>query len=145
MLVKDLMPPAPAELIIYVNGEFLPDSQAKISTLDHAFMYGDGCFDAWCGRNGFIYQLDDHLDRLYRSVAALKIRTSPCPDELWAKIVETVHRNAVVDMYIKVMVTRGSARIPSSTLGSAASRRSSSTPDRSSTRSPPRSSTRGSG
>ena len=66
MLHKELMPPQPAELIIYVNGEFLPDSQAKISTLDHGLMYGDGCFDAWCGRNGFIFQLDGHLDRLYR-------------------------------------------------------------------------------
>ncbi len=108
MLVKELMPATPPEGIIYVNGEFLPDSQAKISTLDHAFMYGDGCFDAWCGRNGFIYQLDLHLERLYRSVFALKIRNFTMPyDELRAKIIETVHRNAVTDMYIKVMVTRG--------------------------------------
>ena len=102
------MPPAPDELIIYVNGEFLPDSQAKISTLDHAFMYGDGCFDAWCGRNGFIYELDAHLDRLYRSVEGLKIRTLRMPKERMRElIIETVHRNSVVDMYIKVLVTRG--------------------------------------
>ena len=74
MLDKNLMPPTPDELIIFVNGEFLPDSQATISALDHGLMYGDGCFDAWCGRNGFIYQLDAHLDRLYRSVEGLKIR-----------------------------------------------------------------------
>lgn len=107
-LHRELMPPPPGELIQYVNGEFLPDSQAKISTLDHAFMYGDGCFDAWCGRNGFIYQLDAHLERLYRSVAGLKIRDFTMPyDELRSKIIETVHRNSLVDMYIKVMVTRG--------------------------------------
>ncbi len=74
MLVKELMPPTPSEGIIFVNGEFLPDSQAKVSALDHGLMYGDGCFDAWCGRNGFIFQLDAHLDRLYRSVEGLKIR-----------------------------------------------------------------------
>jgi len=45
MLHKELMPPKPEELIIFVNGEFLPDSQAKISVLDHGLMYGDGCFD----------------------------------------------------------------------------------------------------
>ncbi len=104
----ELMPPPPDELVIYVNGEFLPDSQAKISTLDHAFMYGDGCFDAWCGRNGFIYELDAHLDRLYRSVEGLKIRTLRMPKERMRElIIETVQRNSVSDMYIKVMVTRG--------------------------------------
>ena len=37
-----------------------------------SLMYGDGVFGAWCGRNGFLYELDAHLDRLYRSVHALK-------------------------------------------------------------------------
>jgi len=108
MLIKDRMPPQPAEGIIFVNGEFLPDSQATVSALDHGLMYGDGCFDAWCGRNGFIYQLDDHLDRLYRSVEGLKIRSLPMPKaEMRERIIETVRRNAVVDFYIKVLVTRG--------------------------------------
>ena len=108
MIVKELMPPAPPEGIIFVNGEFLPDSRATISTLDHGLMYGDGCFDAWCGRNGFIYELDAHLDRLYRSVEGLKIRALRMPKaEMREKIIETVHRNAVTDMYIKVLVTRG--------------------------------------
>ena len=108
MLALDKMPPAPPELIVYVNGEFLPDSKATISTLDHGLMYGDGCFDAWCGRNGYIYQLDAHLDRLYRSVEGLKIRNLKMPrDEMREKIIETVHRNSLVDFYIKVLVTRG--------------------------------------
>lgn len=108
MLVNELMPPAPSEGIIFVNGEFLPDSRATVSALDHGLMYGDGCFDAWCGRNGFIYQLDAHLDRLYRSVEGLKIRNLRMPKaEMRDRIVETVHRNAVADFYLKVLVTRG--------------------------------------
>ncbi len=107
MLHKELMPPQPEELIIFVNGEFLPDSQAKISVLDHGLMYGDGCFDAWCGRNGFIYELDAHLDRLYRSVTGLKIDLRMPKAEMREKIIETVYRNAVADFYIKVLVTRG--------------------------------------
>jgi branched-chain amino acid aminotransferase len=101
------MPPEPEELIIFVNGEFLPDSQAKISVLDHGLMYGDGCFDAWCGRNGFIFQLDAHLDRLYRSVAGLKIDLRMPKDEMRKNIIKTVYMNAVADFYIKVLVTRG--------------------------------------
>ena len=113
MLVHDLMPPTPPEGVIFVNGEFLPDSQAKVSALDHGLMYGDGCFDAWCGRNGFIYQLDPHLDRLYRSVEGLKIRNLHMPkEEMRERIIETVHRNAVSDFYIKVLVTRGASPHP---------------------------------
>jgi branched-subunit amino acid aminotransferase/4-amino-4-deoxychorismate lyase len=101
------MPPKPAELIIFVNGEFLPQSQAKISVLDHGLMYSDGCFDAWCGRNGFIFQLDAHLDRLYRSVHGLKLDLRVPKDELHQNIIKTVYVNSVADFYIKVLVTRG--------------------------------------
>jgi branched-chain amino acid aminotransferase len=109
MLVPELLPPKPAESIIFINGEFLPDSQAKISALDHGLMYGDGVFDAWCGRNGFIYELDAHLDRLYRSTHALKLdRWLKMPKgEMRDRIIETVYRNAVTDFYIKVLITRG--------------------------------------
>ncbi len=108
MLVRELMPPKPAEPVIFVNGEFLPNSQAKISVLDHGLMYGDGCFDAWCGRNGFIFQLDAHLDRLYHSVHALKLNNLEMTKaEMRERIIECVHRNAVTDFYIKVLVTRG--------------------------------------
>jgi len=107
MLREELMPPKPKELFIYVNGEFLPNSEAKISVMDHGLMYGDGCFDAWCGRSGFIFQLDAHLDRLYRSVHALKIPFKMPKTEMRQKIIDTVHMNSLVDFYIKVVVTRG--------------------------------------
>ena len=107
MLQLDLMPPKPSEHWLYVNGEFLADSQAKISVMDHGLLYGDGCFDAWCGRNGFIFQLDAHLDRMWRSVHALKIKPKLTKEELRALIIECVHRNSLVDFYIKVAITRG--------------------------------------
>jgi branched-chain amino acid aminotransferase len=107
MLDKSLMPSKPSEPVIFVNDEFLPQSQAKISVLDHGLMYGDGCFDAWCGRNGFIFQLDAHLDRLYRSVHALKLDLRMAKADMRANIIETVYRNSLVDFYIKVLVTRG--------------------------------------
>jgi branched-chain amino acid aminotransferase len=98
----------PSEHVVYVNGEYLPDSRATVSALDHGLMYGDGCFDAWCGRNGFVYQLDAHLDRLYRSVAGLKIRNLRMEKaEMRDVIVETVRRNGLADFYVKVLVTRG--------------------------------------
>lgn len=108
MLDRTLMPATPDELVIFINGEFLPDSKAKVSALDHGLMYGDGCFDAWCGRNGFIYQLDAHLDRLYQSAAGLKLRKlTMTKADMRERIIETVHRNSLSDFYVKVAITRG--------------------------------------
>lgn len=107
MYIKDKMPQKPSESIVFINGEYLPQSQAKISVFDHGLMYGDGCFDAWCGRNGFIYQLDPHLDRLYHSVHALQLDLRMTKDEMRKAIIETVRRNGNSDFYIKVLVTRG--------------------------------------
>ncbi|UCB44402.1 MAG: aminotransferase class IV [Spirochaetota bacterium] len=107
MLNPKKMPPKPKELYIYVNGEWLPNSQAKISVMDHGLLYGDGCFDAWMGMNGFIYQLDPHLDRLYRSVHSLQLDLRMSKKEMREKIIESVQKNALVDFYIKTVVTRG--------------------------------------
>ena len=107
MLDRKLMPQSPSEPIIYVNGEFLPQSKAKISVLDHGLMYGDGCFDALTGRNGFIFQLDAHLDRLYKSVRGLKIDLKMPKDEMKEKIIKCVFENSLSGFYIKILVTRG--------------------------------------
>ncbi len=113
-LVKELLPPAPDERIIYVNGEYLPQSKAVISVLDHGLMYGDGCFDAWCGRNGFIFQHEMHTARLFRSIRALKLDRwlKMTYQEMFDAVVETVRRNVVPDVYIKVLVTRGVSSEP---------------------------------
>ena len=107
MLDQSKLPPKPKEQIIYVNGEFLPQSEAKISVLDHGFMYGDGCFDALTGRNGFIFELDPHLDRLYRSVKGLKIDLKMPKEEMREKIIKCQYLNSLTNVYIKVLVTRG--------------------------------------
>ncbi len=50
--------------IAYVNGEFLPESEARISILDRGFLYGDGVYDASRTFNGVPWRMRDHIDRL---------------------------------------------------------------------------------
>ncbi len=100
-------PSRPAEPIVYVNGSFLPQSHATISVFDHAVLYGDGVFDTSCAWNGYIFMLDAHLDRLYRSIHAAKLAIGVSKDELKTLIVETVRRNGLINAYIKVVVSRG--------------------------------------
>ena len=52
------------ESIVYVNGEFVPESEARISVLDHAVLYGDGIFETACAWNGRI------LNSMPTSIAA---------------------------------------------------------------------------
>jgi branched-chain amino acid aminotransferase len=107
MLQQNLLPQKPTEPIIYVNGQFLHQSQAVISVLDHGLMYGDGVFDAICGRNGFIFELDAHLERLYRSVKGLKLKLEMPIEEMREKVLKCVYMNVVTDFYIKILITRG--------------------------------------
>lgn len=96
-----------AESILYVNGEFVPESRAKISVLDHGLLYGDGIFETAFALNGRIFKLDAHIERGFRSMAAIAI-TSPVDREQFKRLViETVRRNNLRDAYIKWMVTRG--------------------------------------
>ena len=107
-----LIPKRPPEYIIYMNGRFVPQGEAMISVLDHGFMYGDGCFDAYCGKNGFIFMLEEHTDRLYRSIHALKLPVTLTKEEMNRAIVECVRRNGLLDFYIKVIVSRGASPEP---------------------------------
>jgi branched-chain amino acid aminotransferase len=97
-----------SERIVYVNGEFVPESQAKISVLDHAVLYGDGIFEAAFAWNGRIFKLDAHIDRAFRSMAAIALKPPADRDGFKRLIVEAVRRNNLRDAYIKWLVTRGS-------------------------------------
>jgi branched-chain amino acid aminotransferase len=97
-----------AEPVIYVNGEFVPESGARISVLDHAVLYGDGIFEtafAWKGR---VFKLDAHIDRGFRSMAAIALEPPMDREAMRAIILEAVRRNGFEDAYIKWLVTRGS-------------------------------------
>lgn len=96
------------EPIVYVNGEFVPQSQARISVLDHAVLYGDGVFETACAWNGRLFKLDQHIDRGFRSMAAIAL--SPPMDRAAMRelIIEAVRRNGLDDAYVKWIITRGS-------------------------------------
>ncbi len=95
------------EPIVYVNGAFAPESQAKISVFDHVILYGDGVYDTMCAWNHQVFKLDEHIDRLYESAHAIKLELSLDKGELRAVILETVRRNNLRNAYVKVIATRG--------------------------------------
>ena len=93
--------------VIYVNGEFLPESEAKVSLYDHGFLYGDGVFEGIRAYNGRVFRLKEHVDRLYDSARAIALEIPLTKDEMIEAILETLRRNNYEDAYIRPIVTRG--------------------------------------
>src|SRR3989338_6785955 len=52
------------QLLIYLDGEFVPKSEAKISVFDHGLLYGDGVFEGIRSYNCLVFKLKEHLIRL---------------------------------------------------------------------------------
>ena len=95
------------ELQVYIDGEFYPKSQAKISVYDHGFLYGDGVFEGIREYNGVVFKLKEHIDRLYRSAHAIMLNIPLTKEEMTKAVVETLHKNKMKDSYIRLIVSRG--------------------------------------
>ena len=95
------------ELKIYLNGEFVKKSEAKISVFDHGFLYGDGVFEGIRAYNGCVYKLEEHLERLEYSAKAMLIKLSESRSQLSEAVCESCRVNGLRDGYIRMIVTRG--------------------------------------
>ncbi len=93
--------------LIYLNGKFVDEKDAKISVFDHGLLYGDGVFEGLRSYNGKIFKLDEHINRLYKSAKAIFLEIPMKFEELKKTIIETVRKNNLKDSYIRVVVTRG--------------------------------------
>jgi branched-chain amino acid aminotransferase len=94
-------------LVAYVNGEYVPRGEARISVFDFGFLRGDAVFDTTSAWNGRIFKLSQHLERLDLSLRAARI---PCPlslEELAGVILETARRCRLDNAYVQTIVTRG--------------------------------------
>jgi D-alanine transaminase len=95
--------------IVYVNGEYLPEDQGKISIFDRGFLFADGVYEVTPVVNSKLVDYDAHIERLDRSLKELRM-TWPCTkQELRAMHEELVKRNALKEGIIYMQVTRGVA------------------------------------
>lgn len=77
------------ERTVYFNGRYIPESQALVPYRDRSFLFGDGAFDLTRTFRHRIFRLDEHIERLYRSLRALRIEP-PMPSDEMAQITRTV-------------------------------------------------------
>jgi branched-chain amino acid aminotransferase len=99
---------APArELTIYLDGKFLPESEAKVSVFDHGLLYGDGIFEGIRFYNGRVFRLEEHHDRLWDSARSICLEIPMSKLEMTEALLETIRRNDLREGYIRQIVTRG--------------------------------------
>src|ERR1700733_5964715 len=93
--------------ICYLNGEYLPLAEARVSPLDRAFLFGDAVYEVIPVYAARPFRLRQHLDRLSRSIAAIRMQ-APLTHEQWAEICrELIARNSGGDQTLYIQVTRG--------------------------------------
>lgn len=102
-------------MITYVSGEYVPETEAKMSVFDRGFIYGDAVFDATRTFDGKPFRVDKHLERFRRSLRFIEIDPDPIVPEVREAIAEVVARSrdeiaAVGDVLIFWYATRGAAR-----------------------------------
>jgi len=82
-----------AERQVYFNGEFVPESQAKISIYDSALMFGDMIFEMTRSFNKEQFKLKEHIDRLYNSAKFIELPMPITKDHMYDAVMETIEIN----------------------------------------------------
>lgn len=95
--------------IVYVNGEYLPEEEAKVSVFDRGFLFADGVYEVTSVLGGKLIDFPGHAKRLWRSLGELEMDAPATEDELLEIHRELVARNEVVDGLVYLQVTRGAA------------------------------------
>jgi len=93
--------------LCYLNGEFVPLREARISPLDRGFLYSDGVYEVMPVYGGRPFRFEAHAGRLTRSLAAIQME-DPLTRTQWHDLIATlIARNGGGDQYVYWQVTRG--------------------------------------
>jgi len=95
--------------LVYINGNLIEKDKAFAPLYDHSLLYGDGLFEGIRTYNGRVFKLDEHLDRLFFSAAALWITIPVTKSVLKDSLLELCKANKHLNGYIRLTVTRGTA------------------------------------
>jgi len=97
-------------MTIYLNGQFMPIEDAKISVLDRGFIFGDGVYEVIPVYSRRAFRLAEHLQRLQHSLNEIKL-PNPHSDAEWTTLLnQLIARNAPEDQYLYLHITRGAAK-----------------------------------
>jgi D-alanine transaminase len=96
--------------MVFLNGKFMPIEEARVPVLDRGFIFGDGIYELVPVYSRVPFRMDEHLARLERSLAAVRIR-NPYSRAEWREIIlQLVAKQPFEDQGVYFQVTRGVAK-----------------------------------
>lgn len=93
--------------IVYVNGDYLPESEARVSVFDRGFLMADGVYEVTSVLGGKLVDFPGHQARLDRSLSELDMASPVTPDQMLAIHRELVAVNGLSDGMVYLQITRG--------------------------------------
>jgi len=105
-----MIPGVDPDATVYLNGEFLPVGEARVSVLDRGFIFGDGVYEVVPAYRGQPFRMAEHLARLARNLAALRIAPPMDADGWQSLVLRLVELCPAPDSIVYIQVTRGVAR-----------------------------------
>jgi branched-chain amino acid aminotransferase len=107
--------------VAWFNGKFMPESEVRIPFRDLSWVYGDGCFDMTRSFGHKLFKVQEHVDRLYRSLKYLRIDPGFGPERMVALTDELFERNRHLlgpddDYWIGQRISRGVKDVPGDNL-----------------------------
>jgi len=95
--------------VVYLNGEYLPLEEAKISVLDRGFLFADGVYEVIPAYGGNLLRLEEHMQRLQNSLNTIRLK-NPLTSDQWLTILnKLLSENPSEDQSVYLQVTRGVA------------------------------------
>ena len=91
----------------FIDEEFVPISEAKISLLDWGFLHSDATYDVAHVRGGNFFRLNDHLDRFFSGMKMLRMSIPYNREEITAILSGCVSKSGLQDAYVEMIATRG--------------------------------------
>jgi aminodeoxychorismate lyase len=94
-------------MLVFLNGQFVPEAQALVPVNDRGFLYGDGLFETLRVCGGRPFRLPQHLERMMRGADYLKIKCPFTPKELEQFAGQLIEKNKMPEAVLRVTLTRG--------------------------------------
>lgn len=95
--------------IVFLNGEFCPADQAKVSVFDRGFLLGDGVYEVIPAYAGNLFRINEHLERLQSSLDAIRLVNPMTHDQWEAMLNRLIQENFDPSLSLYLQVTRGVA------------------------------------
>jgi len=95
------------EAKVFLNGDLVPEKEARVSVFDHGYLYGDGVFEGIRAYQGRIFKLREHIIRLYQSAHSIMLDIPYSMEEMEIAVLNTVRANKLQNAYIRIVVSRG--------------------------------------